>query len=475
MKPKLPALLVLTITSAVLLTSGWWAPTIEADSRPCALVASSVMVRPDLSWTIEVIDSTGWAGRYPSLALDSNGYPHISYCLYDMVKDTCIELKYAYQDSSGWHIAVVESADGVGFFTSLALDASDRPRISYSDKANDDLKYAYFDGTWHTEVVDAAIDVDVAPGTALALDTVGQPHIAYQDSAAYDLKYARFDGSTWITECVDAAGSTGMYPSLVLDGNDAPHISYFTSTGWDLQYAHWTGSAWHIETVDGPDSVGMASSLALDSTGRPHIGYNDFTNSDLKYTYYDGAAWQHQTIDSAGNVGWAISLALDELDRPHISYYDGTNEDLKYAVFDGTTWQTETVDTAGRVGEHGSLALDAAGQPHIAYYAYTGHDLKYAYVCAAPTGVAIYGPGTVLADTLATYEARALGASPPISFTWSNGATGSETQYSWPQTGTYTIAVTATNACGAASGTQSVSVIAFWPYRVYLPLVQRND
>ncbi len=472
MKRLLPVL-VLTITCAFLPTSSRHAQGMGATCPDLARAPWPASARPDSTWTIAIVDSAGWAGRYTSLALDSSGYPHISYCLYDMVKDTCVELKHAYQDSAGWHIEVVESGDGVGFFTSLALDSSDHPHISYGDEANDDLKYAYFDGTWHTEVVDAAIDVGVVPGSALALDSAGRPHIAYHDSTDSDLKYGHLDGAAWVTEFVDTAGSTGIYPSLALDGNGYPHISYFNGTDWDLKYAYWTGSAWHIETADGIDSVGMACSLALDSAGRPHISYNDFTHSDLKYTYHDGAAWHNQTIDGNGNTGWATSLALDGLGRAHISYYDGTTEDLKYACFDGDTWQIEAVDSGGRVGEYGSLALDAAGQPHVAYYAYTGHDLKYAYVCAAPTGVQINGPRTALVDAPASYEAVALAASPPITFTWSSGASGAQAQYSWPLTGTYSIQVTASNACGAASGSLQVTVIAAWPYQIYLPLMTK--
>ena len=67
------------------------------------------------------------------------------------------DLKYAYQDASGWHIQTVDSEGEVGEGTSLALDGNGYPHISYDDETNSDLKYAYRDASgWHSEKVDDA-------------------------------------------------------------------------------------------------------------------------------------------------------------------------------------------------------------------------------------------------------------------------------------------------------------------------------
>ncbi len=67
-------------------------------------------------------------GKYTSLALDSAGYPHISY--YD---ETNGNLKYARRDAAGWRIETVASDGDVGQYSSLALDATGNPHISYWD------------------------------------------------------------------------------------------------------------------------------------------------------------------------------------------------------------------------------------------------------------------------------------------------------------------------------------------------------
>lgn len=91
----------------------------------------------ETTWSIQVVDSVGTVGYSSSLALDLNGRVHISY-----LDDTNDDLKYAWWNGSGWVIQVVDSPGMVGRFPSLALDSSGRAHISYLDYTNGDLKYA---------------------------------------------------------------------------------------------------------------------------------------------------------------------------------------------------------------------------------------------------------------------------------------------------------------------------------------------
>jgi fibronectin type 3 domain-containing protein len=321
------------------------------------------------TWSIETVDSTGDVGELTSMALDSNGYPHISYS--DI---TNRYLKYAKWTGSAWSNEAVDSGGNVGGGSSIALDSNGYPHISYYDFTNYDLKYAKWTGReWLSQTVDSANNVGCY--SSIVLDSNGHPHISYSSYTLSALKYAKWTGREWSIETVNSAGYVDKFTSIALDSKGYPHISYSDVINEDLKYAKWTGSAWSIEAVDSDGDVG-GSSIALDSNGYPHISYFTSYNSDIKYAKWTGSAWSIKTVD-AGIYCWHTSMALDSNGYPHISYHFNDNVP-KYAKWTGSAWSIETVDSTDEVGWHTSMVLDNNDYPHISYLNRTNDYLKYA-------------------------------------------------------------------------------------------------
>ena len=350
-----------------------------------AVVFALIVILPIKAWAqweIESVDTTGIVGRKCAIAVDANGYPHISY------RDGTIgwRLKYAHWDGSEWQIAFVETTESVYGVTSIALDDAGNLHIAFEKGIwyGGQLWHAWWDGSnWQQEGVDSLpYNGDVGEWNSIALDTDGYTHIAYtyytNDGDCY-LKHAYKDASGWHRSVADSLiGDEFQYVSMALDNSNHPHISYYDWNVDDLKYAYWDGAIWHTERVDSIGQVGTSSSIALDSLGYPHIAYTDGTNYGVKYARWDGSAWQIETVESDIGYGFYTSLALDANDRPHISSAEYMS-DLRFAYWDGSDWQIEVVDNTVCCGWT-SLAIDGCGYCHIAYYndEYEIYALKYA-------------------------------------------------------------------------------------------------
>ncbi len=337
-------------------------------------------------WFYEDADIFLYNGQDNSMALDSQGYPHMAY--YNPYS-TWDELIYVFWNGTAWTREVAASDGDVGHYASLVLDENDQPHIAHANWTGpSQLLYSFRNSSgWFTEIVDTG--TSVGTHCSLALYN-GNPYISYADSTIpiRDLMFAYKEDGVWQTEVVDDGGSyadhVGGHSSLAFDAMGTPHISYCkwdsdeTSRQYDdLKYAFHNGTGWEVETVDTGGTfgrVGEYTSLKIDSTGHPHISYFDMVNGDLKYAYLTGTGWEIEIALAGG--GAHTCLALDPNDNAHISHFSGG---LKYTYKLGGIWYSEQVLGSG-TGQYSAIALDTMGYVHLSCQDVNiaGGDLKYA-------------------------------------------------------------------------------------------------
>lgn len=236
-----------------------------------------------LATPVTVDDSPEDVGSYASLTIEQSGTDirvHIAY--FDETNDN---LKYAtfLKNSRTARVEVVDSTSLVGSYPSIALDRNGVPCISYYDIKDKNLKFAVRVGNdqWSTELVDSVGKVGLY--SSLAIDSVNRPHIAYFDDTTDDLIYTYKSGGFWQFDVIDTVDSTGWYASLALDNNDVPHIAYYDHSNQNLKHAFIYRYNFVIELVDIAGDVGQFSSLKIDSANGLHIAYYDATLGTVKY------------------------------------------------------------------------------------------------------------------------------------------------------------------------------------------------
>ena len=287
--------------------------------------------RDGAGWQHEVVDSYG--GTSTALVLDTMDRPQVAY--------QSGGLRYAWKSTSGWLTETVDSTTQAGEFVSLALASDGYPHLAYSSGADfSRLNYAYLSSSgWHTET----IDVLGGRSVSLKLDSTGHPHVAYQRDG---LRYARRGDDGWLLgTVVEGNWTTGSGAALVLDSDDQPKISYNSmpvivpGACGNLYFASMESSGWVTTTIDycaGGTSLVAATSDQLHAAYRFGIIPED---TGLRLATRVDDIWSFETVESMEGewcLGGHSSLAVDAAGTPCISYA-GIECELKLACRETTT------------------------------------------------------------------------------------------------------------------------------------------
>jgi hypothetical protein len=393
--------------------------------------------------------TAGNSGQYTSLELDAAGNPVVSF--YDVTNGNLLVMHCT--DPNCANIPSVQSpdtTDDVGPFTSLAIDSSGNPVVSYQDVDASRMNLLHCTdvncNAGNIAPVHQALQLgDVFDYSSLVLDASGNPAISYR-AANFDLVPTQ--STLWVLRCGNPnctegnnwaspdGNGLGSDSSIALDATGNPVVSYYALNG-TLKVLHCGNPiCTFANTIESPDTGGRYTSLALERRSRfdqgcgcivffsiPVVSY--YTGSDLKVLRCGNTSCSMNNSitspDTSGDVGLYTSLARDAIGYPVVSYYDQTNGDLKVLHCNdvncaGGDDSIESPDTEGNVGQYTSLALDAAGNPVVSYYDVTNGDLKVLH-CDNPNCAESPKPEDTATPTNASTPAPSSTPTPPAGMT----------------------------------------------------------
>lgn len=338
-------------------------------------------------WTVAVLDSTGDAGRYSSIAADRDGKIHISYA-----GNTYGDLKYITNASGTW---VATTVDTRIVHTSIAIAPDNTVRIAYRGASDYTLRYASnASGSWSTAII--PVTANLLDDPALAVGTDGHARVVYFDtntSGNCALDYATDASGSWASATIEQAANPIGYTSVALDGNGKVHMSYLYTyrsrdpvlldwgVWYGLKYATNASGTWVMSVIDSGSWQAAPTSIAIDSNNAVHISYYKMvrTPADRRLMYVTNASgsWVLSTIEDSttSDVGYYSSIGVDPSNNVHIVYGTSTDAPLGYATNASGSWTASSIATA--TGTEVALTLDRAGVAHVAYHRSSSGGLYY--------------------------------------------------------------------------------------------------
>ena len=280
-----------------------------------------------------------------SLALDSDGYRHVS-----AADTTSSDLMYATDTSGAWVNITVDAPGQVGEYNSIAVDSEDVVHIAYYSLKDDtnaltqDLKYATCASSCASASSWSNITLDatgfVGERTSIAVDSNDGVHISYTDNTNNALKYTMCSSScgtasSWSNVSVDDIGTGDTKPTdIAIDSNDAVHIAYHWQgiSNLNIRYATCTTSCASASSWTNTSGISLSNihdvALAIDSNDALHIAGYDYDNKDIIYlactsSCTSTSSWSNISAVTTGEVGARLSIAVDSTNNPHISYQAG--------------------------------------------------------------------------------------------------------------------------------------------------------
>jgi hypothetical protein len=243
---------------------------------------------------------------------------------------TSLNLRYAIHDGTSWQHTLLDAADNVGEYASLAFDSRGYGVIAYNDWTRGVLKLARQSKVgglikWQIEAVDT--NRNLGAYCQLALDPAGDPVISTIDRDTGQMVLAMQDASGgWVLSYLTSL-RIGGEPSLAIRPDGIMGVLYKLFSADEVTLRTYPALGTYTIPVDGG-----SFQIAFAPNGQPVVALRDVEESSLKYASLIGQQWSIERVGDFGLLPTSLSLAFAPDGRPAISLFDSPRRQILYAI-----------------------------------------------------------------------------------------------------------------------------------------------
>jgi putative cell wall-binding protein len=319
------------------------------------------------------VHTTGTSPQCYSMASDSLGRPHVTWC---EIRGTVYTQMYAYWNGSDWVNVKGTTTDADYAYSfnpvgrpatagDLVLDANDQPHVAWAQNIGGStlgIYYIHWDptanagaGGWVNAAGSLYTDASAAPaGTivdsgftfapfpTLDLNSSGTPFVAWSEQTTAprdDIFVSTWNGSAWAKPTTGAAGSdmisqnvggtsqTASVPDLEVAPNDTVGVTWYQDTPAGISFYIWYSQL---------------------KTGSP----GTWTKADGVDTDSNPATFESDQLSTGSQTAQLSELGYSSLSRPSLAWVEqsggiGTTTDIMYSQWSGSVWTKSDGTTVG--------------------------------------------------------------------------------------------------------------------------------
>lgn len=282
-----------------------------------------------------------------TLVVDNNRRVHI--CYHDKTNGY---LKYAYRDFGdpidSWTKTTIDNDVGtVNLHCTIAVDSNNYPRIFYhGTSGSNDLRYAYYDGSWHTEVVNNSVTCD---DIGMIIDKNDKTNIVFTIRNLETIVYGIRDGSWTFTNIESARNVNSCSIDMVaidIDNSNRPHIIWgngTTASAHIIYLKHaFKDVSWNKELIDYDPSYDFGDTdIDINNNDNIYLIANSYSDI-FYYSKPNESSWTKESFPQSSNFGCSIKFNdIDNYTYTLLSRFDFDNYNKTYEIYrmmDNTNW-----------------------------------------------------------------------------------------------------------------------------------------